>query len=270
MEYHMNKMLVVVFDDESSAEAGVKALRKLHAEGDIALYATVIVDKDPSGVVRMKNCRQTDPIGTITGLAVGSMIGLLGGPAGVAAGAMTGNMLAAVRDFWVAGVGLDFIEEVDALLRPGKVALVAEIEEEWVIPLDEALEVAGGTVLRHSRTAVAEARFDHDIAALNGDIEALESEAVHAVGAAQNKLQARLAAAKSRLSGAAQRTRQRVDVIKKEADAKADSLKAQLEHAREDVRTRVAARVKRVHNGYHARGAKLSKAWELTREALST
>ena len=33
----MNKMLVVVFDNKSAADAGLQALRKLHASGDIAL-----------------------------------------------------------------------------------------------------------------------------------------------------------------------------------------------------------------------------------------
>ncbi len=265
----MNKMLVVVFDNESAAVAGLEALRKLHAEGEITLYATGVVDKDVRGVVSVKKSMDTDPVGTVTGLAVGSLIGLLGGPAGVAVGAVTGSMLGAVRDFWVAGVGMDFIEEVDEHLQPGKVALVAEIEEEWVIPLDDALEAAGGTVLRRTRTEVAEARFDHDIAVLKSDIEALESEAVNVVGAAQSKLQTRLATARTRLDRAVLSARQRVDSIRQEADTKTESLKSQLEQARDDVRSRVADRVKRVQNGYHERGAKLSKAWELTREALT-
>ncbi len=33
----MNKMLVAMFDTEKAADAGLHALRKLHAEGDISL-----------------------------------------------------------------------------------------------------------------------------------------------------------------------------------------------------------------------------------------
>lgn len=39
-------------------------------------------------------------------------------------------MAGAVRDVWVAGVGLDFVEEPTRHLLPGKVALLAEVEQD--------------------------------------------------------------------------------------------------------------------------------------------
>ena len=136
---------------------GLHALRAPHVAGDITLYATGVLARDAKGVINVKESRDSGPTGTVTGLAVGSLIGLLGGPAGVATGAVAGTAARAVRDFWVAGVGLDFIEAATQHLQPGKVALVAEIEEEWVIPVDLALEAAGGHVFRSTRTEVAEA-----------------------------------------------------------------------------------------------------------------
>ena len=266
----MNKLLIAVFDNETAADVGLKALRTLHATGDITLYATGVLAKDAKGVLSVKKSMGHGPIGAATGLAVGSLIGLLGGPAGLAVGAVTGTMVGAVRDFWVAGVGLDFIEEAERHLQPGKVALVAEIEEEWVNPVDAALEVAGGVVFRRTRTEVAEAQFDHDIAAFKSEIKELESETSHASGAAKTKLQAKLASAKASLDGAVHRAQQRVDTLKQEADAKAESLKLQVSEATGDVKARIEDRMKRVKSAYHARGAKLSQAWSLTKEALST
>ena len=265
----MNKLLVAIFDNETAADAGLNALRILHAAGDITLYATGVLTSDANGVIRVKKALDAGPLGAATGLAVGSLIGLLGGPVGVAIGAVTGTVAGAVRDFWVAGVGLDFIEEATRHLRPGKVALVAEIEEEWVIPVDEALEAAGGRVFRRARSDLAEAQFDHDIVAFKSEIKELESEASHASGAAKTKLQARLATAKSSLDSAVQRAQQRVDALKQEADAKAESLKLQLSQAKGDVKARIEDRMKRVKSAYHARGAKLSQAWNLTKEALT-
>jgi uncharacterized membrane protein len=265
----MNKLLVAVFDNEPAADAGLNALRTLHAAGDITLYAAGVLARDAKGVVSVKKSMDSGPIGTATGLAVGSLIGLLGGPVGVAIGAVTGTVTGAVRDFWVAGVGLDFIEEATQHLQPGKVALVAEIEEEWVIPVDSALEAAGGHVFRRTRTEVAEAQFDHDIAAFKSEIKELESEASHASDAAKTKLQAKLAAAKTSLDSAVHRAQQRVDTLKQEADAKAESLKLQLSQAKGDVSARIEDRMKRVKSEYHARGAKLARAWNLTKEALA-
>ena len=155
------------------------------------------------------------------------------------------------------------------MLKPGKVALVAEVEEEWVMPIDAALEAAGGQVFRHTRTEVAEAQYDHDIAALKSEIKDLEAEASHATGAAKTKLQSKITTAKAGLDAAVQRAQQRVETLKQEADAKAESLKAQLSQAKGDVKTRIEDRVKRVKSAYHARGAKLSQAWSLTKEALA-
>jgi uncharacterized membrane protein len=265
----MNKMLVAVFDNETAAEEGLQALRKLHASGDISLYAAGVVAKDAKGKVSVKKSMDAGPIGTATGLAVGSLIGLLSGPVGVAVGALAGTAVGAVRDFWMAGVGLDFVEEAERLLKPGKVGLVAEIEEEWVIPVDSALEALGGHVFRRTRSELAEAQYDHDIAAFKAEIKELEAEASHATGAAKTKVQAKLATAKKSLDDAVYRAKQQVDTLKQEADAKAESLKLQMSHAKDDAKAKLDDRMKRMKSAYHSRGAKLSKAWDLTKEALS-
>jgi uncharacterized membrane protein len=266
---NMNKMLIAIFDNETAADTGLQALRTLHAEGDITLYATGVIARDASGKVSVKESMDAGPVGAGMGLALGSLIGLLGGPVGVAVGAVTGTVVGAVRDFWAAGVGLDFIEVAERLLQPGKVALLAEIEEEWVIPVDTALEAAGGQVFRRSRTEVAEAQFDHDIAAFKSEIKGLEAEASQASGAAKSRLQAKLATAKESLDAALQRAKDRVEALRQEADAKAGSLKLQLSQAKGDAKTRIEERVKRVQSAYHARGAKLSQAWDLAKEALA-
>lgn len=265
----MNKLLIAVFDNEAAANTGHQALHKLHAQGEITVYATAVIAKDANGQVSLKQSMDAGPIGTGMGLAVGSLIGLLGGPMGLAVGAMTGTVVGAMRDLWVAGVGLDFIEEAQTLLLPGKVALLAEMEEEWVIPVDTALEAAGGRLLRRSRTEVSEAHFDHDIAAFQSEIEELELEASNAGGAAKEKLHSKIASAKGRLNAAVQRGQHRVDALKQEADAKVQALKVQMENATGDMKMRVEDRVKHVKGAYHTRGAKLSQAWRLTKEALA-
>ncbi len=65
------------------------------------------------------------------------------------------------------------------------------------------------------------------------------------------------------------RAQKRVDALKQEADAKAESLKLQLSQAKGDVKARIEDRMKRVKSVYHARGAKLAQAWNLTKEALT-
>ena len=263
----MNKLLVAIFDHDGAADAGLNALRALHAAGDITLYATGVLARDTQGSVSVRKSKDTYSAGTVTGLAVGSLIGLLGGPVGMATGAAAGTVAGAVRDFWAAGVGLDFIEAATQDLLPGKVALVAEIEEERVIPVDLALEAAGGQVFRRTRTDVVEAQFDHDITAFKAEIRELESEALHASGTAKTQLQSKLAITETRLDGAIHRGQQRLDMLKREADAKAESLMLQFSQTKGDVQARIEDRMKRVKSAHHARGAKLAQAWNLTQDA---
>ncbi|MEP6823774.1 MAG: DUF1269 domain-containing protein [Ramlibacter sp.] len=265
----MNKMLVAIFDTETAAEAGLQALRKLHGEGDITMYAAGVIVKDHEGKVVVRKALDHGAGGAGVGLAVGSLIGMLGGPVGLAVGAVTGTVAGAVRDFWITGVGMDFVEQAGKLMQPAKAALVAEVEEEWVLPVDTALSAAGGLVLRRTRAELAEAQFDHDIAACKSEIQELEDEASQAGDAAKVKLESSLQVARTGLQAAVERARWHVDMLRLEADAKAESLKSQLSGAGVHARARIEERVKRVKSAYHARGAKLTQAWALTREALS-
>ena len=86
----MNKMLIAVFETETKAYEGLSALKGLHANGDITLYATAVISKDQNGQVRVKDSADEGPIGTGVGLLTGSLLGLLGGPVGLAIGAFTG------------------------------------------------------------------------------------------------------------------------------------------------------------------------------------
>ena len=74
----MNKMLIAVFDSETAAEAGLQALHKLHAAGDITLYVSGVLVRDAQGALSVKKTMDAGPVGMATGLAVGSLIGLLG------------------------------------------------------------------------------------------------------------------------------------------------------------------------------------------------
>ncbi len=265
----MNKMMVAIFDNEAAADAGLQALHALDTNGDITLYASGVVAKDLSGAVRIVKPVHQSPEGTGAGLAVGSLIGLLGGPVGLAVGALTGAAVGAVRDFWAAGVGLDFIEEAGAHLQPGKVALVAELEEEWVVPVNTALESAGGHVMRRARSDLMQTLINHDVLTLKAEVSELESETSRAMGAAREKLQLALGKVNADLKEAGNRANRNLQDLKQDADAKAVVLRVQFDGARGAVKDRVEARIKIVKHAYQARGAKLSQAWELTKDALT-
>jgi uncharacterized membrane protein len=69
----------------------------------------------------------------------------------VALGATTGALVGTLSDLDTAGVGAQFVSDVGQTLRAGDVAVVADVTEEWVTPVDARMEALSGVVCRRSR-----------------------------------------------------------------------------------------------------------------------
>jgi uncharacterized membrane protein len=264
----MDKMIVTVFDDESSAYKGTKALKELHAEGSLTLYATAVIAKDSQGAVSdVKETNDRGPLGTVLGLATGSLIGLLGGPVGVAAGAMTGTVAGSLYDLAQAGIGSDFLDEVSEQLLPGKTAVVAEVDEEWVTPLDTRMDALGGIVVRRVREEFIDAQIEREIAADKAELAKLKAEREHAVGEAKAKLQAKGDAVQKRLQARRNQFKERIAAIKREGEAKIQALQEQAAQAKGERKAKLERRIAQSRADHEARVNKLNQAWQLIKEA---
>jgi uncharacterized membrane protein len=256
----MDKMVVTVFDSEKQAFEGERALRELHDEGSIVLYAMAVIAKEPNGKVAVRQSADQGPAGTVLGMATGALVGLLGGPAGVAAGAMAGSLGGSLVDLANVGVGSDFLDDVSQLMRPGKAAVVAEIEERWVIPLDTRMEDLGGKVFRRSRRDVVDAQTERDATALRDEIDQLNAELKEASGNTKAKLQAKVDAAKQSLQSVRNKAKSRAEHLKKETDAKIKSLNEQAKKAGGDMKAHFEQRAAEIKADYDARSSELSEA----------
>jgi len=90
----MEKMLVVVFENEAKAYEGARALNQLDTEGSIAIHAEAVIKKNADRTVSVLQSDGEFPVRTIGGTAIGSLIGVLGGPVGLAIGAVAGSFAA--------------------------------------------------------------------------------------------------------------------------------------------------------------------------------
>jgi uncharacterized membrane protein len=265
----MDKMIVVVFDSEKKAYEGSKALRELHADGSITLYAMGVIAKDAGGKVTVKEAVDEGPLGTAVGLATGSLIGLLGGPIGVAIGAGAGTFGGILYDLAAVGVGEDFLAEVGGRLQPGKAAIVAEVGEDWSMPVDTRMEAAGGVVLRRGLGEVQDALIERDADALEAEITQLKAEYAQATGKAKAKLQAKIDVAKAKLQVTHDRAEAAFEAAKQKMDAKIKSLEEQSAKAKSDAKAKIEARIAEVRSEHEWRSDKLKQAWELTKQALA-
>ncbi|MBO0801075.1 MAG: DUF1269 domain-containing protein [Blastocatellia bacterium] len=265
----MNKLIVVVFNNESKAYEGTKALRELHAEGNITFYAGAVIAKDSNGKVSVKQAVDQGPIGTVLGFATGGLIGLLGGPVGMAVGATAGTLSGSMYDMLQIGVDEDFVKEVSGYLTPGKTAVVAEIDEEWVTPLDTRMEAIGGVVFRCIRGEYIDAQIERGIAADKAELVKMKAERDQAVGEAKAKLQAKIEATQERLQTRRDGIESKIDGIVREGEAKVKSMEEQMATVKGEGKAKLQKRIAETRSDNEARNDKLRKAWQLVREAAA-
>jgi uncharacterized membrane protein len=265
----MNKMLVAVFDAEPAAYEGLTALKDLDRTADIALYATAVIAKDASGKVSMTQAVDEGPVGTALGAFAGSLVGLVGGPVGVVVGAALGATAGMAVDLGESGIDAGFLREVANAMTPGKVAVLAEIQETWETPVDTRLRPLGAVVFRRLRSEVAEDQLAREAAALRAERQRLREELAQASAQTEAARQAQIDALDRQLEAIRKQAVARTERAKRELDAKVDQMRNQMKQANDQEKAKIERRVAEAKADYAVRSAKLDQAGKLVREALA-
>jgi len=216
----------VVFDNETKAYEGRKALLQLDGEGSITVYAYAVLAKHADGTATVKQEDDFGPIGSLVGTSFGSLIGLLGGPVGVAIGAAAGLATGGAADLHNARIGDDFIEDVTKFLLPNKVALVAEIEEDWTTPVDTRMEAIGGSVFRRALSDVKHTIHEENVAAMKADLAQMKAEHAKAHADRKAKLQEKINQLDSKIQAQLQNAKDGREAAERQAQAKVQVLEA--------------------------------------------
>jgi uncharacterized membrane protein len=219
--------------------------------------------------VSVKQQGDMGPIGTAVGLLTGSLIGMIAGPVGLAVGAVAGMGGGMMFDLVHLGIGEDFLFEVEGYLKPSKAAVVAEVWEEWTLPVDTRMEALGGVVFRRTRKEVFDAQNERDIAALEADLAELEAEYNQATGEAKAKLQKKIDAAKGRLQAADDALQARMEASQKETNAKIKSLQEQAAKESGERKAKREARIAELQAEQKRLNDQFNKDMEDIKKALS-
>lgn len=256
----MDKMIVIVFDGEPAAYAGARALKELHWEGSITLYSGSVIVKESTGKIQLKQVVNLGQSGSVLGAATCALIGALADEAIAGAGQIPGGQPPGLSN---AGVGEDFLRDVSRALRPSKSAVVAEIEEDWITPLDSLMDMLGGIVFRRVRAEVGDAQLESEAIVLHAESKHLRDELSHVVGPAKIKLQVKADEARARLERARDQAQRRLDAMMMEADAKVRSLQAQAASAADYAKANIERRIADIQADYQTRSRRLGRAWQL-------
>ncbi len=264
----MSKFVVTTFDSETKAYEGTRALKELHSEGNITLYGLVVVTKDAGGKLSVKE--GTDELtGTAVGSLVGVLVGLFGGPAGVVVGLTTGMLLGGISDLLNVGVGAEFLDKVSRGLAPGKAAVIAEVDEDWVTPLNTRMEAIGGSVAREWRSDFEETEIAKASAANKAELAQLKAELAQSGAEAKAKLQKRINEVRAKLDELSSQAHTKLQKLEKETTAKIGELNDQIAKANADNKARIKERLAELRADHDRRAAKLKQAGALIKEALA-
>lgn len=264
----MNKMLIAVFETETKAYEGLSALKGLHKDGDITLYAAAVIHKDQNGEIQVKEHADQGPIGSGVGLLTGSLIGLLAGPVGLAIGAFTGTMVGLLYDANVDDINYTFADDVSAALGKGKTAVVCEIEETWTVPVDTKLEALDGLVFRRLRYEVEEEQLNREAEAISNEYKQLTEEFEAAREADKAKINASIEKLKNKAKVANDHLKKRMADSKSQFDAKVEAIQNQMRDASDKRKAKLQKRIDSLTAEYNARTAKLKQAAKLVSEAF--
>jgi len=263
-----NKILVSVFDNEPDAFEGLSALKDLHRDGAITVYATSVIVKDRAGVVDVRQATEKGPLGTLLGAITGGLVGLIGGPAGVVVGASLGGFGGLTYDLFKAGVGIDFVDEVSALLAPGKAAVIADVDEEWVTPVNTRLRPLGGTTFRRLRGEVIDDQLTRESVAAERELTELQAELRESSDEAKAELRKSIEAQKRQLEATADRIENAIADADADFEARLATLRTQQGKAREREQAKIAARIVELEWAHEVRKAKLENARRLALESI--
>ncbi len=239
----MERMLVVVFDNELKAYDGYRALTELDSEGSISIHAQAVIEKDDKGNVTVKQKGDDFPIRTVGGTAIGALIGVLGGPIGLSIGTVAGAFAGSILDMNRAGVNADFLDDVFEKLEPDKWAVVSDINEEWVTPVDARMAALGGTVVRVTRQDVENEQVTRSVAALKAGIAQLKLEQAKSRTNQKAKMQSEIDKLNDKLCLKLELAKQRSKQEQEEAKAKVEGLEKKASRAEGEAKAKIEARI---------------------------
>ncbi len=249
----MNKMLAIVFGDEKSAYEGVRALSALDQEGSIDVNLLAVIKKNADGTVSRERVDDEFPAWTLGGTALGSLIGALGGPVGFAIGMSAGALAGVIGDLHTSGVDEDFLSDVSTALIAGKFAVVADVDEEWVTPLDTRMEALGGVMFRTIKSEAEDQRRAREVAARRAELDQLKAEHAKARSDRKGKLQAQIDQLRARLEKKIEQNAARSKQAEEQVQAKVAALQKKADQEKGDAKAAIEARITRLRDDYQSR-----------------
>ncbi|MBN8855729.1 MAG: hypothetical protein BGO55_22870 [Sphingobacteriales bacterium 50-39] len=172
----MTNLIIATFKEEAEAIEASQKFHELDSIGDITIYEMVIVKKNANGEAQVLQADTTEGLSTLSGMAIGSLIGALAGPVGFVAGMFTGTVVGTAVEADNYGFAEDFVSKAANQLQPGMASVIAEIEEDDPVFVDNSLSSLGGTLTRSDVDYEYTKHSDEEIDELDEEVAAARAK----------------------------------------------------------------------------------------------
>ena len=168
----MTNVVVISFKNENEAIEASHKLIELESFGDISIYEKVLVKKELNGDTALLQTHNSEGLRLVSGMAIGTLVGAIAGPIGLLAGMLTGTLAGTLVEANYIDISDDITSKVMDQLKPGTVAIVAEIYEEGTAFVDNVAASFDATVTRSNVDYVYDDFVDGEIKEIDDEIAA--------------------------------------------------------------------------------------------------
>ena len=145
----IHNVVVVKFAEASKSYQALSVLKDCDAQGRIEVKSAAIVERTPSGELRMPEGEDNIAfIGTVSGSLIGMLIGVLGGPVGVLVGWGAGALMGGTIDIVGVTKSEEALTSLARAIPPGSTAVIASVTEPAIEVIDGEMAKLGGEVTR--------------------------------------------------------------------------------------------------------------------------
>jgi hypothetical protein len=183
-------------------------------------------------------------------------------------GAYVGGFGGLMYDLFKSGVSIDFVDEVSASLTPGKAAVIADVDETWVTPIDTRLGALGGTTFRRVPGEVIDDELIRETDAARMEFEQLRAELRQASSEAKSHVEKAIEAQRRKLEALDDRIEKTLAQETAAFNARLATLREQEARAQENKRQQIGARKAELKASHEARKAKLDEARRHAKESV--
>ena len=143
----MNQFVALSLPDKMKVDGAISALRRLHSERSIKLFASAVVTKDSDGKLSVQEITKEGRGGTAVGALIGALAGLPAGPAAAATMATGGAVIGNAADLTIEGDFSEFANSIADKVPPGGAVIVVDVTEESMSDFRAMMQDVGGTVI---------------------------------------------------------------------------------------------------------------------------